>query len=404
MKKRFLDIRNTTLIVGITLLILFYIGYFIYGFQIEINGGVDYLAHYSAGYIMRYEKPSEVYNQLVQKSVQVKIFKSDGSSQFYPYNHPPLLLGILRLLTDTNYLMSYIRWLLMLLVFHLLGLIIQFRLMTFVGWTPSPDLWIFCVSSFLFYPAFLAYIRGQDSTFFLLGISLWSFGILTSQDKYAGLGLTLALIRPQIIFVLVIPFLFKRQKVLMWFILFSILLFIYCYFLVGYQGLIGFVEILFVSGQGYGFDVDKMITFMGAIQRAFPTIEPQMLHFIGYGGYFLAIIPLCILWVKSKFIELKHIGLALLVSMLVTPHMHNHDFVILLIPTMGATVSLIKFRGMSQKFAPLLPLCVSLVLLLKDITNIFLLTYLLFILLAVLLWFPARFMINARKFNNIDIA
>ena len=156
-EKRILDTRNVILILGMTLLILFYIGYLIFGIQTKITGGVDYLAHYSAGYIMRYEKAGEVFNLDLQKTVQDRIFTPDDSARFYPYNHPPILLGILGWVTNTDYVMSYFRWLLALLVFHLLSLVLLLRLMRFVDWGPSLDLRIFFMTSFMFYPAFLAY-------------------------------------------------------------------------------------------------------------------------------------------------------------------------------------------------------------------------------------------------------
>lgn len=386
MTKKILNARNIMLAMGMMLLSLFYISYVIYGVKTKINGGVDYLAHYSVGYIMRYENPGEVFDLTAQKLVQDRIFTPDAGTRFYPYNHPPLLLGVLKLLTDTNYVMSYFRWLLALALIYLLSLTMLFRMARFLNWTLSPDLRIFFITSAFFYPVFLAYIRGQDSPFLLFGIVLWSFGVLTARDRLAGLGLALALVRPQIVLVLAVPFLFKRQRVLAWFILFSLFLLAYCYLLIGGQGLIGFAKMLIFSGKGYGFDVDKMVTFMGAIQRTFPSIAPQRLHAAGYGAYFAAILLLCIVWAKSREIELKHIGLALLAGMVSAPHMHSHDFVILLIPALGAAIVLIQSGALPEKYVALLPLGVSLTLLLKDITDIFLLPYLLFALLAGILW------------------
>ncbi len=386
MTKKILNARNIILAMGMTLLSLFYISYVVYGVKTKINGGVDYLAHYSAGYIMEYGDAAQVFDLDAQKSVQDRVFTPIAGARFYPYNHPPLLLGALKFLTDENYVLSYFRWLLALVLIYLLSLAVLFRLTQFLDWKRSPDLGIFFVSSVFFYPTFLAYIRGQDSPFLLLGIVLWTLGVLTSRDRLAGLGLALALVRPQIVLALAAPFLFKRQRVLAWFILFSLFLLAYAYLLIGSQGLIGFANMLIFSGKGYGFDVDKMVTVMGAIQRNFPAIAPQNLHVLGYGAYFAAILLLCVVWAKSREIEFKHIGLALLTGMVAAPHMHSHDFVILLIPTLGAALVLIRSGALSEKYAALLPLVVSLTLLLKDITDIFLLPYLLFALLAGILW------------------
>jgi hypothetical protein len=259
-----------------------------------------------------------------------------------------------------------------------------------VGQWQGGELWIFGISGLLFYPIFVSYLKGQDSTFLLLGISLWTFGLLTARDRVAGLGLALALIRPQVTLALALPFLFKRRQVWWWFLAWGLVLFGYSYLLVGWNGLVDFFRVLLISGQGRGFDVDRMITLMGVIIRLFPAIDSQLLHIIGYAGYTLAILFLCILWSKSTVIEFKHIGLAVLFSMVLSPHMHSHDLSLLLIPALGAATTLAGCKALSKKGAALLPLCTSVLLALNDIPTTKIIVYLLMLALALLLWFPDR--------------
>lgn len=396
MSRRVLNTRNVIFFVGISFLIAFYLGFFRHSLEFKLIGGADYFAQYSAGYMIRYGDANRIYEVDYQKAIQSRFISLEKSSRFYPYNHPPLLAGILSLITSEHYYASYFRWLLVLLAFHLVALTLLVRIVRQYGWQLS-DLMVLGVSGLLFYPAMLAYLKGQDSTFLLMGICLWVFGILTASDPIAGAGLALALIRPQVVLFLVIPFVFKRRKVLWWFLLFALVVILYCYLLVGVKGMTDYFRMLVFSGQGLGFDVDKMITLMGAILRLIPHIEPNVLHVIGYGGYALGVIFLCMLWAVSRNLEFKHVGLAILLCMFFAPHMHNHDLVLFMIPTLGAATTLCKTGVLPPHWAALLPLGASLVLLAKDVSSIHTVSYVLMLLLALSLWAPLWLMPRRKK-------
>lgn len=391
MKQRLPNPRNILLLVGVFFLATWYALLVTYMLNSYLGkGGVDYLAHYSAGYIIRYESPGRLYDLDLQRHIQESVASSYRVTRYYYYNHPPLLAGILGRVTTKDYNASYFRWVLVLIVFHLASLSLLYYLMRRFQWK-TEELRILGISGLLFGPVFIACLKGQDSTFLLLGVSLWTFGLLTARDRVAGLGLALAAIRPQIALVLALPFLFKRRKVWWWFVAWGLILLAYSYLLVGAQGLEGFFQVLLLSGQGRGIDVDRMITLMGAILRIFPNIDPGLFHILGYGGYALAILFLCFLWAKSHAIEFGHIGLAILLSMVFSPHMHEHDLSLLLIPALGAATTLAVNQVLSRKYAALLPLGVSLILTVNGITYIKTVVYLLMLALALFLWFPGWF-------------
>jgi len=392
MKPRLLNLRNILLLVGVFFLATWYailLTHLLTSYR-GSKGGVDYLAHYSAGYILRYVSPERLYDLDLQLQIQESVVSSDRVSRYYYYNHPPILAGILRWVTTKDYDASYFRWMFILIAFHLASLGTLTCLLRRFQWQ-TEELWILGISGLLFTPAFIACLKGQDSTFLLLGVSLWTFGLLTARDRVAGLGLALAAIRPQVALVLVIPFLFKRRRVWWWFIVWSLILLVYCYLLVGVQGLEGFVQVLLVSGRGTGFDVEYMITLMGALLRLFPNIDPVLFNILGYGGYALAILFLCIFWARSRALEFKHIGLAVLFSMVFSPHMHNHDLSLLLIPALAAATTLAINQVWSRRYAVLLPLGASLILTVNDISYIYAVIYLLMLILALFLWLPGWF-------------
>jgi len=388
MKPRLLNLRNIIFLVGVVFQVAWYAALIGYMFaHLDRLKRIDYSVMYLGGYIVRYESPARLYDLDLQRHIQETIISPDRTTPFYPYNHPPILARILGWVTTKDFTASYFRWILILVVFHLLGLGALVYLMRIYQWHVG-ELWIFGISGLLFYPIFVSYLKGQDSTFLLLGVSLWTFGLLTSRERVAGLGLALTIIRPQVALALALPFLFKRRQVWWWFVAWGFVLFGYSYLLVGWNGLVDFFRVLLVSGQGYGFDVDRMITLMGVIIRLFPAIDSQLLHIIGYAGYTLAILFLCILWSKSTVIEFKHIGLAVLFSMVLSPHMHSHDLSLLLIPALGAATTLAGCRVLSKA---LLPLCASVLLALNDILSTRIIIYLLMLVLALFLWFPGWF-------------
>jgi len=392
MKPHLFNLRNILLLVGVFFLATWYavlLTYMLTGYK-GLKGGADYLAHYSAGYILRYVSPDRLYDLDLQRQIQQEVAPPDRLERYYYYNHPTFLAGILGWVTTKDYNASYFRWVLILIVFHLVSLGLLLTLMRRFRWQ-AEEIWVLGISGLLFAPVFVAYLKGQDSTFLLLGVSLWTFGLLTARERVAGLGLALAAIRPQVTLVLAIPFLFKRQRVWWWFIAWGLILLGYSYLSIGAQGLQGFVQVLLFSGQGTGIDVDKMITLMGALLRLFPNIDPGLFHIIGYGGYALAILFLCFLWIRSRALELKHIGLAVLFSMVFSPHMHNHDLSLLLIPALCAATTLADHQVWSRKYAVLLPLGVSLILAVNDVSYIKTVVYLLMLFLALFLWFPGWF-------------
>jgi len=392
MKRRILDLRKVLLLAGTFFLATWYallLAYMITGYM-GLKGEADYLAHYSAGYIIRYVSSERLYDLDLQRQIQESVAPPERLERYYYYNHPPFLAGILGWVTTKDYNASYFRWVLFLIVFHLTSLGLLLTLMRRFQWQ-TEEIWVLGISGLLFAPLFVAYLKGQDSTFLLLGVSLWTFGLLTSRDRVAGLGLALAAIRPQVALVLAIPFLFKRRRVWWWFLAWGLILLAYCYLLVGVQGLEGFVQILLFSGQERGIDVNKMITLMGAILRIFPNIDPQLFQIIGYGGYALTILFLCFLWARSRALEFKHIGLAILLSMVFSPHMHNHDLSLMLIPALGAATMLADHQVWSRKYAVLLPPGVSLILAVNNVSYIKTVVYLLMLALALLLWFPGWF-------------
>jgi hypothetical protein len=346
---------------------------------------VDYVAIYTAGYIARYDGLDLTYNLALQKQVESAATAPLQLSRFYPYNHTPHLVRILQLITDQDIVGSFYRFLLVLFFFHLLSVILLARLLRYYNW-PRTEMWMLALSGLLFYPVFAVYLKGQDSAFLLLGVTVWTFGVLTGRDKVAGLGLALAAFRPQVALVLALPFLFKRRQVWWWFVLCGGVFLVYFALLIGLGGMKDFVGTLLLSSGGI--DVDKMPTLMGALARAFPGLPPAVLFGSGYTGYGLAILGACLVWAKSHRIGVEQIGLAVLLGLAFSPHLHTHDLSLLLIPVVAVMLRMVEAGWLAREKAVLIPIGVSMLLLINGVLIYYSVFYLLMLALGVLLWLP----------------
>ncbi|MCF6277203.1 MAG: glycosyltransferase 87 family protein [Anaerolineales bacterium] len=366
MKSKFSLIKKTGFLLvqglAISLLTIIAIGTWLSTLKPQLfPGGVDYLAYYSAGYIVKFVNPTQIYNLDLQWQVQTNIVNVNELLRFYPYNHPPMYIGILKLTITRSYTTSFIRWIIILMIFHVLATIFLARLLHYLKFS-NHHIWMFSIASILFLPIHAAYVRGQDTTFLLLGVSLWAFGLLTDKDKISGLGLVLTMIRPQIALALLIPSIFKKKSMFKWVLLTSLLFFLLNFPLIKLQGIKDFLHVLIISGQGYGFDVDKMSTLMGALLRWKPDINPDLWHLIGYGAYLLMIVIISIIWKRKKHITINLIGITILTIMFFSPHLHSHDFSLLLIPIIATMNTLKCNKRFDENTILLIPFFISLLL------------------------------------------
>ena len=136
---------------------------------------------------------------------------------------------------------------------------------------------------------------------------------------------------------------------------------------------------------------------MGAILRTFPAISVQMLDAIGYGGYVLAILILCFVWLKSHEIRFEQVGLAVLMSIMFSPHLHTHDLSLLLIPALCVAVELTEHKVVKRETSIFLFLIISVIFAFTWVFSSFSIIYITYHLLALLLWVPSWWKAHQKK-------
>ena len=230
----------------------------------------------------------------------------------------------------------------------------------------------------------------------MLGASLWLYGLLQERDRLAGLGLALTLIRPHMGLMLGLPFLFRRRKVWWWFCLGAAVLVLASVLLLGWTGVVNFLRILITSADGEGnkfFNENLMVNLIGLLRRMFPLLRAAFVRLVGWIGFAAGIIYLCVVWGKNAEIKEKHIGLAVIVTIIGVPHFHYHDLALLLIPIFGVIRVTLDKKLLKTQEAVLLPLGASVLLfisyfLLPGLKYV--VPYLVEIVTLALLWFPER--------------
>jgi hypothetical protein len=356
--------------------------------------GSDFLAYYSAGRVSREFGLSNVYNSALEAAAQAEITGLPyDASNFLPPNHPPVLYPVLTLLARFDYRTALMGYALLLAVLVLCGLPAVYFLLRQNGWSQRQT-WLMLVGVVLFEPLFISLFKGQDSALLLLGGLLWFYGLNRSDDRLAGLGLSLTLIRPQVAIVLAIPFLFKRRKVFGWFCVGAAALGLYSFILVGMRGVKDYMSILKISanGQGFGMGEANMFNFTGLLLRLFPGLNSNILHVLSWGLFAACCIALCVIWSRSKEINVFSIGLAVILSLFAAPHLHYHDLVFLLIPLIGLGLAWMKAGKKVSYIAASLPIIASVIFLLADWWDPLRWTFPFFLMISLpaLTWFVGR--------------
>jgi hypothetical protein len=407
--------RNSLVVAGIASLLLIYPILFLRVINDPAQRtAADFLPFYAAGRIANTLGMSKVYDWEAQRNAENEVLNETirqmlaakgqpvnaqdfgapiPMTEVNPFPHPPFIVPALMLLARFDYVPAFVTWSVLMSLLFILCAIILIRL---VPQARGRDRWVLFFGIVLFFPAFFSIINGQDTALLLLGASMWLYGLLQVRDGLAGLGLALTLIRPHMGLMLGLPFLFRRRKVWWWLCAGAGVLVLASVVLLGWTGIVNFLRILITSADGEGnkfFNENLMVNLIGLLRRTFPFLQPASVRVVGWIGFAAGIIYLCVVWGKNAEIKEKHIGLAVIVTIIGVPHFHYHDLALLLIPIMGVIRVMLNRKLLKTQEAVLLPLEASLLL----FVSYFLLPvlkyvvpYLLEIIFLAALWFPEK--------------
>ena len=374
----------------------------------------DFLPFYAAGRIANTAGFASVYDWEAQRQAENDILNetirqmlvSKGqpvtpedfgppiqTTEVNPFPHPPFIVPVLMLLARLDYLPAFGIWSALMCVIFLLSAALLVKL---VPQARGRDRWVLFLGTALFFPAFFSIINGQDTAILLLGASVWVYALLQERAALSGLGLALTLIRPHMAVMMALPFLFKRRRVWWWFCAGAGLLVLISVLLLGRTGIENFLRILATSANGEGnkfFNEELMVNLIGFLRRTFPAMQAAIVRLIGWIGFALATVYLCVVWVMNAEIKERQIGLAVIITIIGVPHIHYHDLALLLIPIFCIVRIMLDKGLLKTSQAVLLPLGVSLLLFTSFLlvpALKYIVLYLLIILILSALWRPEK--------------
>jgi hypothetical protein len=316
---------------------------------------MDFVSFYAVGRLIRGGEYRQMYNFESEAVIQRDIV---GGSYDEPliFNHPPYVTPLLALTASDDYVRAYIYWSgIRLLVILACSELIR-RYLIHQGWT-NFHAWMGTLGGMTFFPIFISLLGGQDTVFTLAGLLVWMFAMLKRDEISAGLGLAFATLSPTMAGALALPLFASRRRAGVWFIAATLILALYSFLLVGLQGLKDWLGLLRISSQGeyYGFDWSGMYNLLGFAVRAFPNLNLESARLFAWGAAAVSIFGVCIFWWnKQDQINIKHIGIAVTLGTLTSPHLNLHGLSYLLLPLLGI-VTMLYERGNKETALLLIP-------------------------------------------------
>jgi hypothetical protein len=298
----------------------------------------DFPPFYAAARLLQSgENPYNVENQCrVQGEVR--------SDLCMPFNHTPVLLPLIASITNQDYVASYKRWSLILLIVVALSFIPAYYLSR--NFDSS-------VQALLFVPVFISITQGQDTAFILLAVFLWTWLLMRKMDFWAGIALSLAVLKPQIALLLALPLLFSRPKAFVGFCVGSLAAALFGLWLVGPSGYLGLIEIakLTARGQMAGLNHVDMYSAAGILARV--GISPTWVWLV----FALTLVAVSLLWRKWNG-SVHSLSLGIIGTIIAAPHLLFHDLAMLTVPIylvhpfapIIATFILLSFRALGAPY------------------------------------------------------
>jgi glycosyl transferase family 87 len=314
-----------------------------------LQAGSDFIIYYTAAQLVRDGQAQNLYNLEVQKHFQRKLLSSiEFRDKLLPYNHPPFEVVWYLPLSRLSYLKAFLVWDLLSLLCYAAGLFLLTKNLT---GTSDADFTFVWLGSAAFLPVLVTLLQGQDTAVVFLSLTLAFYSLKTSREALAGLWLSLALTKFQILAPILLLILLKKQwRVLAGFMVGAVATFLVSMTIVGMPGLKAYFRLLFeMIGwvNRYGIYPAQMHCLRGQFYALCFDNHPGLAVGLTIAVDLLLIVLLLNAWrerwdVQGPFFDLKF-ALLIIISLLVSPHLNFHDLSLLLLP--GVLIYRSTFSG-----------------------------------------------------------
>lgn len=385
------NLRRVFLLAGIVSLFVSYLGIWLRFIADPVERtGSDFIAFYAAGRVAQEAGAAQVYRpRLIQEVQEAEVGFPLVPGQVLLYNHLPFLIPVLQAIVSPDYVASFYRWIALFIVLFLAGITVLSQTLRQAGVDRTSTL-ISAIGAFLFLPLFFSLMNGQDTGLLLLGTAVWAYGLISGKEYISGLGLSLTVVRPHVALVLSIPMLFRYRKVFLGFLVGSGTLGLLSLLIIGIAGAKEYANVLLTSagGEWYGIKQNVMFNLIGLLTRLLPWVEAGTIRTLGWLVYAITIVALAIFWHRNRDPRNGMIGLSTTLALFVVPHLHFHDLALLLIPIYELIRKSAEPGNVKTSLAVTIPVALSLLLLLSNISPYFQHTtpYLIMLALAISLY------------------
>jgi hypothetical protein len=353
-----LNYRRILAFVGVFSLMSYHIFYWVNLLHDpDQRTGSDFIGFYNFGRIMQEKGIQSIYDIDEQERIEEEVVGHPVTVIFY--THLPFMAPLAAALVDRDYLASFQRWALILLLLNALNVYLLANVLDLKRFTRENWL-ILILGAFFFDPTASGFMNGQDTAILLLGAALWLRGMTTKKYLMAGLGLSLATVRPQVALFLAIPFLFNHRKVFWGFVLGSSILAGISIWLLKMDGTLKFIESLrYIEStiwvEPHSFD---MPTISGIIRRNFTVTDPTAAKTFVWSCYLIGIVSFSVWWYRSEKITEKHIGLISIFAIFLLPYAHYHELTLLLVPIF-CLLRILERNRIDPYYLAIMPMVVS---------------------------------------------
>ena len=355
---RSLNYRRILALVGVLSLMCYHVFYWVNLLNDpDQRTGSDFIGFYNFGRIMQEKGIQSIYDIAEQERIEEEVVGHPVTVIFY--THLPFMAPLASALVDKDYVASFKRWALILLLINALNVYLMASLLDLKHFTRENGL-ILILGAFFFDPTASGFMNGQDTALLLLGAVIWLTGMISKKHFIAGLGLSLTTVRPQVALFLAIPFFFKHRKVFWGFVLGSSILAGISIWLLKMEGTLKFIESLrYIEStiwiEPHSFD---MPTISGMIRRNFTVADPTAAKTFVWICYLLGIIAFSTWWYRSEEITEKHLGLLSIFAIFLLPYAHYHELTLLLIPIF-CLLRMLEQSNIDPFYLAITPLLVS---------------------------------------------
>jgi hypothetical protein len=301
------------------------------------RNGLDFMAFYAAGRIAHSYGLPYTYRIELQRRVEQDVRGVPlTASQVLLYNHLPYLVPVLAVLVNENYASSLVRWAALLFLTSFCGTTFLVNsLFSNAEWHTRLAVG---ASLITFFPLFLSVCQGEDTAFLYLGVTLWCVGFLKQRDALAAAGLAIVTVRPPIAVLLALPHLFKGRGVLPRLLVLGGIIAFFSLIFFTVEGIRDLVKLFVITAEGtwFGMKPEVMMNILGFVVRTLPFLSPRTVSTIAWVIFGLGLAMIVLIWAKSPETSEPMIGLTIVIAVLTSPHLHEHDLTLLGFPLLFA--------------------------------------------------------------------